>query len=212
MRQFQFFSPTVPGPGATAPATTPPVTDPAADDPAGGDSSKDLAYWQAEKRKADREAQGLRTRLKALEDADTERKKAEMTDLEKAQAATKALEAEREAARAEARQARAEVAISREAAKAGLPADFAIRLLRGDVTFDDNGQPVDVDKSVADLVKEYPQMVGGGTGAATPTGGTAANPGRARTGATLTKADIEKMSSTEVNARWEEVQAVLKKG
>lgn len=216
MRRFRFFAPTTGGGTGGNPGTPPatPPVEPPADDPAGEGGGLTLEQVKAELAKVRREAASHRTKNAALEAAEATRKAAEMTDLEKAQAATKALEASVASAQNEAKQARAEVAITKAAAKAGLPAELAIRLLRGDVEFDANGQPTGVDEAIADLVKEHPQLIGnaGGnaSGGAGPTGGTPANPARSRTAGTLTKADIEKMTPAEINERWPDVEKFLK--
>jgi hypothetical protein len=72
-----------------------------------------------------------------------------------------------------------------------------------ELDYDDEGQPVGVDKAVAGLVKKYPNLVVGDNGSPT-------NPSRER-GSSLTKDDIKQMSAAEINARWDEVQAVLSK-
>lgn len=188
------------GGGGTPPAGDPPAGDPLAGDPPAGDppagNENDAAWLKAELTKVRREAAGHRTKANQLETELNTRKQAEMSDLEKAQASVKALEAEREAARDEARQARAEVAIARAAAKAGLPADLAARLVKPE--FDDKGQPTGIDEQIADLVKQYPQLVTG-EGAPPPTGGGSSNAARTRAGG-LTLEAVKAMTPQEFAA------------
>lgn len=187
------------------------------DNPGGGDpnanaggNANDAAFWKAEKQRSDREAKNLRDRLKQLEDADTARKQSEMTDLQKAQEAAKAANDALVVAQKDTQAARAEAAIARAAAKVGIPADLAIRLV--DVEFD-NGKPINVDEAVKKIAADYPQLVTGGGGngesdttpattdttAAPATGGSASNPPRSRGGG-LTLQAVKSMTSAQLAA------------
>ena len=70
----------------------------------------DAAFWREEKKKADREAKNLRERLKAYDDAEEERKKAAMSDLERVQSEAESIKAERDTVSSELEQAYATIA------------------------------------------------------------------------------------------------------
>jgi multidrug efflux pump subunit AcrA (membrane-fusion protein) len=156
----------------------------------------ELARAQAALREANREAAERRKRLQSLEQAEQERKVAQLSEAEKAAAEAgraKSLEAEL-------RKVRAGYEVAKAASKVGVPEELAARLV--DVEFDEAGQPVNVEARLTEMLARFPHLR---PAAASNT----ANPGR-KPGLTL--ADIDKMSASEVNARWDEVQAALKAG
>lgn len=186
---------------------TPPAGDPPPDDAKGGkgQTPEQLAAELADARK---EAAKYRTENKKLADAAEAAAKAKMTDDEKKAADLAAKEktlAEREAAATE----RSVVAeIKSIAAAAGVaPAKLALmpRLIdRGDIEFDDSGEPKNIGKLVETLLKEHPDFKG------TATAGSGSADGGHRGGkGTLTLDAIKKMSSSEINKRWDEVQDFL---
>lgn len=125
-----------------------------------------------------------------------------MSEAEKLQATAKAAQDAAQAARSELQQARAEVAIAKAAVAAGVSPAKLAKLVH--VEFDESGQPVGVDKAVADVLNEWPELK---PVAATPG---ATNPGRKPR--TLTVEDIKRMTPAEINSRWDEVQQVLQGG
>jgi len=81
------------------------------------------------------------------------------------------------------RQERVQRAIVTAAAKAGLPAELAARLV--DVEYDEAGNPQGVDAAVAKLAEQYPQLVGKGAPTST-TSATHPNRGQAAGGTFIT--------------------------
>lgn len=127
----------------------------------------------------------------------------QMSEAEKLQAAAKTAQEQAQAARNELQAARAEVAISRAAASLGVDPRKLAKLVT--VEFDDAGQPVGVEKAVADVLAEWPELKPVGT-VVTPG---ATNPQRA---AKLTMEQIKKMTPAEINNRWDEVSAAMAAG
>ena len=121
-----------------------------------------------------------------------------LTEAERLQAQAKAAQEAMQAAVSELRQARAEAAIAKAAAKEGVNPVLLGKLVA--VDFDDNGQPVNVETALAQVLKEYPQLK------PQPASIAATNPGRV---AKLSIEEIKRMTPAEVNARWQEVEAAL---
>jgi hypothetical protein len=132
----------------------------------------------------------------------------------------KITEAEKKLADAESRAKRisVQIAVERAARKKGVvDEDAAYRLLdTSRVEYEADGiTPKNVDALLDELLKAKTWLVGqsggsdggnsGGNGGTT--GGGTSNPARPK--GTLTKDDIKKMSTKEINERWEEVQKVL---
>lgn len=143
------------------------------------------------------ELEQLRTELQSLKDAEQARKDAALTEQQKLeQRATKAEQT--------ARSLRAERTIEQEAAAQGLDPALALELLPADkLEFGEDGQPKNVKARLQALVSKFPALSGAASASTTsPT-----NPQRKTT--TLTRADVQKMTPAEINARWDEVQQVL---
>lgn len=158
--------------GAPAPEATP-TPAPEAEVTPQPDAQEADGISREEARKLRSEAAALRKRAKDAEAELASRREAEMTEAEKA--AKRAEQAE-QAARDTAERLRqanlkAEVAIN--ATKHGVDPALATKLIREDVEFDDDGEPTNVSKLLADLVKSHPQL------AAKPSveAGSPANPG-----------------------------------
>lgn len=125
-----------------------------------------------------------------------------MSEAERLQAQTKAAQEAAAAASQRLQQALADAAISRVAAKEGVDPELLAKLVT--VEFDADGQPQGLEASVAAVLNKYPQLK-----PAAPVPG-ATNPGRGPR--KLTRADIEKMTPAEINARWDDVQQALQGG
>lgn len=123
---------------------------------------------------------------------------AQMTESQRAKAEADAAKAAALAAQTELRKARGDVAIAREAVKHGVDPALLAKLV--DLEFDDSGAPVNVDSAVVAVLNSYPQLK-----PAAPAPG-ATNPGRK---SALTMDAIKRMSAEEINARWDEVSAVM---
>ena len=110
---------------------------------------------------------------------------------------------EREKFQAQMRELRARTAVLTTAARMGVvDPEAAWRLLDAEaLEVGEDGQPQGVEEALRALVKEKPYLLGGKT--------SAANPASGRKGGRLTREEIEKMTPEEINARWDEVKAVL---
>lgn len=97
-----------------------------------------------------------------------------------------------------------QIAVQAASAKLGIvDAEVALALIRGTIEFDNDGKPQGVEAALTKLVADKPYLKAGTS--TSPT-----NP--PRQGATLTKADIEKMTPAQVNANWEEISKALTEG
>jgi hypothetical protein len=96
-----------------------------------------------------------------------------------------------------------QIAVQAASAKLGIvDAEVALALIRGTIEFDNDGKPQGVEAALSKLLADKPYLKAGTS--TSPT-----NP--PRQGATLTKADIEKMTPEQINENWEAVQAALAK-
>ncbi len=148
-----------------------------------------------------REAAANRTKANDLETQLKKFQEADMGDREKLQArldeSTKALDASNDSLR----RSRGRNAVIKASTKVNIDPSLAEKLV--ELEFDDDGKPVGVDEAVAALAKQYPHLVAPAGGDSSPT-----NPPRSKK-PTLTREDVKKMSTSEINDRWEEVQKVL---
>lgn len=126
-----------------------------------GTAGLDPAILVRERDEAKREAQGLRGRIAALEKAEQQRKDAALSDLEKAQQRITELESEKAESlvREQARTLR--LATEAAARKLGFwDPDVAYGLVdRNAVEFDDDGNPRNVERLLADIAKAKPRLV-----------------------------------------------------
>jgi hypothetical protein len=182
---------------------------------AGGSSSGNGSSADAEKREKEltetrREAQNLRARLRELEEANKKYEDANKSELEKAQAqaaeATKRIQSLEKIAR----EAALESGIARVQGKLGIVSVVAVaKMLKDDIEYDDEGRPRDLEAKVADLVKEMPFLVNGGSGSAAPKGNPG-NPPRSGSGTSpLTMDDLRNMTVEEARKRQSEIDAAL---
>jgi hypothetical protein len=96
-----------------------------------------------------------------------------------------------------------QIAVQAASAKLGIvDAEVALALIRDTIEFDNDGKPQGVEAALSKLLADKPYLKAGTS--TSPT-----NP--PRQGATLTKADIEKMTPEQINENWEAVQAALAK-
>ena len=141
--------------------------------------------------------------LSAIVQKSREREQAEMTELQKAQAANAELEKRLEQAAAAQKALAMQSDIVALSAKLGIvDADAAYRLIdKGSIEFDANGKPTNTEALLNDLLKAKPYLVGAGT--------SAMNPGRARK---FSRDEIEKMSPAEINKNWDAIKDSLESG
>lgn len=114
----------------------------------------------SEKRDANKEAQKLRADLKALQDADSKRKEAEMSDLEKA--TSKATEMETRMASIQARLITAEIKSTAASLGFADPAIAAKLIDAQELTLDDEGLPTNAKEVLEKLLKAHPYLKQGG--------------------------------------------------
>jgi hypothetical protein len=176
-----------------------PGAEPAGQEQAGDGERQETFDAQYVKQLRD-EAASYRRKMKELETKVSGFEQAQMTEADKLKAQAAAAQAQAQAAQEALRQAKAEAAVARAAAKHGVDATLAARLV--DVEFDEAGEPTGVEAAVAHLLDEYPHL----KPAAGVTLG-ATNPQRK---ATLTMDEVRRMSPAQINERWTEVEAAMK--
>lgn len=144
-------------------------------------TAEDFAKLQAALKEANKEAAARRKKLEAFEKAEADRKAAEMTDLEKAQAEIakyqqEALQAKRESI----------------AARHGLPETWVKRLQGATVE--------EMEADAAELAASLPKQSAPSISSTSPAAQTV-----------LTPESIAKMSTHDINKQWEAVSAALSK-
>lgn len=141
--------------------------------------------------------------LKALVKAAKERQASEQTEAQKLQAQLEAAQKREGTLTAQLREQALQMAVQAAAQKVGIvDAEVALALVRGQITFDDKGTPLEVEKAVSALAQAKPYLRAQGSG------GSATNPPRAG-GTTLTREMIAAMTPEQINANWSAVQAAL---
>lgn len=196
-----------------APTETPPGGAPPADPPAGTAPEISVKPPDGEPKTFDAEyvsklrseAASHRTELKKTQDELKKLQDAQLSEQEKTAKRATDAEALVQATEAKLRErtVRAEVKLAAQAMGVVDP-DAAYRLLELDqITFNDDGEPTNIEKLLKDMAAKRPYLLGGGTGSS------ATNPGGGHGKGTLTRDDIKKMSPAEINSRWDEVQKVL---
>lgn len=142
-----------------AEATTPaPEATPDAPEATEPEAPESVPEADPKLKEVQREAQGLRKRLRDAETALQAAKDAELSEVEQAkQRADRAEEALATAAE-KAKRSAVSAAVAVEASKHGLDAALAAKLVRDDVEFDDNDEPTNVAALVESIVKQHPQL------------------------------------------------------
>jgi len=144
------------------------TTTPLAGEIPAGDNAPDATELQAELERvraalksANSEAAKRRKTLEAFEQAEEERKQAEMTELERVQAKLKEAQDRAEAIELEAREAKIGHAVTLAATKANFydPEDAMAFLVGVEFDVDDKGKVQGVAEALAALVKERPYLV-----------------------------------------------------
>lgn len=135
-----------------------------------------------------------------------EREQAEMTEAQRLQAQLAEYQQKEQTWAQEKRAQALQIAVQGAAGKLGIvDPDVALTLVREKVQFDDAGAPQGVEAALTELLAQKPYLRGA------VSSGSPTNPPRGNS-ATLTKEDIAKMSPEQINARWDEVSAVLESG
>lgn len=190
-----------------APADPPAAGDPPADPPKAG--APDISTIQKELAEARREAAKHRTDLKRFQDAEEARQTASLSEVDRLKKELADSKAAAETAAAQAKAGRLSGASLAAAARLGFadPED-AQRFLDADkVDWSDDGAPTNVQALLEAVLNAKPYLKASFT--QPPDLGQGA---RGRAGIPLTRDAIAKMTPAEINARWDEVQEVMKKG
>lgn len=154
-----------------------------------GDLLKDLGFEKADE-------------LKAAIAKQREAEAAGKSELERTRELLATLERERETWQQEKRTQGLAMAVHQAASKLGIvDPEVALALIQGGIEYDDNGKPQGVEQALSSLLESKPYL----RASQGPMPG-ATNPGRKPQ---LTREAIERMSREEINARWDEVSAVL---
>jgi len=178
----------------------PPAGDPAA---SGAGSEPDADDQSKANREAARYRRALRDAEKQLEAARAELSKLadeKKTEAERERDKRIAAEARIQEMEAKTRDAEVRHAVLLTASKLGVhdPED-AFRLIdRGELSFDDQGMPENIEEVLKDLIKRKPYLVG-----ATSPNGSPANPASNGHGRGLTLDDVKKMTPEQVAANWD---------
>ena len=194
--------------GGTAVADPPPAaggTTPPAGEPPAGDPPATDRELHALRTKAGR----LERELEALRKADEDRKNADLSEVDRLKKELAARDAAIEAATAQAKAGRLAGASLAAAARLGFadPEDAQRFLDDGAVEWDDAGNPKNVGALLEAVLKAKPYLKASFTQPPDLGQGT-----RGRPGVPLTRDAIAKMTNAEINARWDEVQEVMKRG
>lgn len=198
-----------PGAGGGAAVADPP--------PAAGAAAADGATPPDPSPKGDdKELHALRTKagrlereLEALKRADEERKTADLSEVEKLRKQLAERDAAIEAAAAQAKAGRLAGASLAAAARLGFadPEDAQRFLDMDAIEWDDSGAPKNVQALLEAVLKAKPYLKASFT--QPPDLGQGQ---RGKAGVPLTRDAIAKMSNAEINARWDEIQEVMKRG
>jgi len=133
-----------------------------------------------ERKEANAEAHKLRARLRELEAAEDERKKASMTEQERVQKELEDTRKALEQTRQQYREMQIRLSVDNAARAIGvIDTDAAFRLMdQSKLVFDDAGNPQNVNELIAELVKEKPYLASPATKPANPTKGAGSQAGR----------------------------------
>lgn len=210
----QAVPPTTPAPGSQVPPAAP-VQDP---NPQGDEWDKERAKKTIESlRTKEKDWDKDRKELENLRKQVQEAENAKLTEDEKLKKRLVELEASQQQWQSERKQLLLTQAIDRAiaATDAKYPDLVALRIQGSELELDDEGRPTEssLKAQLKEIKEKYPDLFGKG---ATPPGvppappsGTPTNPAK---GSPLTPESVAAMSTDEINARWDEIQAALRSG
>jgi hypothetical protein len=127
------------------------------------------SYTEADLKKLRDEAASYRVKLREFEQAEEARKTAELSETDRLKKLAGDAEAKATAAETRAREALGTAAITTSAAKLGVDAALARKLVT--VEYDADGNPKGVDEALAALVKAHPYLIAGSGAGASATNG-----------------------------------------
>jgi len=176
----------------------------------GAAGTRSLAELEAELARVRREAAGHRARATQLEKAQADADAAKLSDLEKAQRERDTYKAQIEADRLDRQATINRYEVKLKAAALGIvdPDAAALLLDWESVEYAEDGSPKNVEAALKALLRAKPYLAG----QAAQSSGAPMNPASGRGAATLTLADVKKMSPTQINERWADVQKALAGG
>lgn len=193
---------------------TPPTGDTGGTPPPADQGQAPSGSPEAELARARSEAAKYRTELRdaqkerdELRKAQQERDDAEKSELQKANDQVSRLEADLAASTGRTQDAYLEVAVVNAAVKQGIvDPEAAYRLLDRKAVEWDGDRPTNIDALLTALVEAKPYLKGQPrTGGPGPSATAPATGGKKP----LTREDVQRMTSQEINERWDEVQKVL---
>jgi hypothetical protein len=160
-----------------------------------------------EAKKLRQEANALRKRLKAFEDAEAKAAVDKLSEKERLEKQIADLQKAHDAAIKQAQDTRISAEIRLQAQSLGIAPDLAEKLIDRAAILDDEGNPANVGDALKALAKTYPMLVSKSAPAA-PTGGGATNPSKSQSSTPPALSDevIAKMSGEEYMARRAEIQ------
>jgi len=174
-----------------------------------GSPEAELARARSEAQRFRNDLRETKKELAALKKADQDRTDAEKTELQKMQDQVNRLTTDLSSSDSRVKDAYLEVAVVNAATKLGIvDPDAAYRLLDKRQVEYDGDRPTNIDALLTALVEAKPYLKAptkGGGGGPTPSTTQPATGGKKP----LTREDVERMSSEEINERWDEVQKVL---
>jgi hypothetical protein len=173
-------APPNPNPGGTPPAD-PPNPNPEPED------KKDPAYWEKKAKDTAKEAQGLRERLRTLEDNEKKRTDAEKTELQRAQ--DKIAELEKSASQSQQQARDARIAIRAQKLGFADPEDASKFIRTADLKEDDSN----LDELLKEVLKSKPYLKGSTERGVPPVGG--GNPPSHGAESAVDKAKTEKLTN-----------------
>jgi hypothetical protein len=150
----------------------------------------------------------LQKQLKTLQTENKTYKDEKLSDQEKREQAFKEAQDALAATKNELRQARMESAVAAAAAKltnGAMDAELAITLIGKDITFDDEGKPQNVEQAIRAAIQKWPSL----NAQPKKDAGNGNSKSRRDQAPDLTFEDIMEMDEDEIEARQEEVDAVL---
>jgi flagellar biosynthesis/type III secretory pathway protein FliH len=164
-----------------------------------------------EAKKLRKEANTLRARLKAYDDAKAEAEAAQLSETERLKKQVDDLQKKHDDALKAVQETRLSAEIRLQAQALGIAPDLAEKLIDRSDVLDTDGNPQNVDAALKVLLKTYPMLAGKPPA---PTGGGATNPSKAQSSVpvALTRESIAEMASKrpdEYTARRAEIQAWL---
>ena len=174
------------------------------------ETTHSLAEVQAALQAARREAAAHRTENAALKKAQADAEAATLTEAQKVSRERDTLKAQLDSERLERQSAINRYEVQLQASKLGIvDPEAAVKLLDWEsLEYADDGSPKGLEAALKKLLASKPYLAGGQQAPAGSTTNGASN----RSAGQMTLADVRKMTPAQINARWPEVQAAMRRG